>query len=160
MRHRVQLQAAHVDDVVGQLGCAAAQHGLDTGHQLFGREGLGDVVVGAGFQAVNLVLLGTLGGQHDDRHGAGALVIAQLARHGQAGSAGQHPVQQDQVGQFGADKGLGLVGVEGAQHFVPREGQVDGDQFLDCGFVFDDEDGAGHGEFGTLLSAGAARTLR
>jgi len=29
---------------------------------------------------------------------------------------------------------------------VAGEGQVDGDQFLDCGFVFDDEDGAGHGE--------------
>ncbi|KAG1257630.1 hypothetical protein G6F65_015840 [Rhizopus arrhizus] len=160
MRHRIQLQAAHVDHVVGQLGRAAAQHGLDAGHQLFGRERLGDVVVGAGLQAVHLVLLGTLGGQHDDRDGAGALVVAQLARHGQAGRAGQHPIQQDQIGEFGADQGLGLVGVEGAQHFVPRERQVDGDQFLDCGFVFDNEDSAGHGEFGTLRSAGAARTLR
>ena len=103
---------------------ARRQHGLDAGHQLLGREGLGDVVVGAGFQAVDLVLLGALGGEHDDRNGAGAFVVAQLARDGQAGSAGQHPVQQDQVGQLGADQGLGLVGVEGAQHLCPAKDRL------------------------------------
>src|SRR3546814_12190857 len=54
VRDRVELQPADIDDVVGQLGRAAPQHRLDARHQLFGREGLGDVVVGAGFQAVDL----------------------------------------------------------------------------------------------------------
>ena len=153
---RVQLQAAHVDDVVGELGRAAAAR-PDAGHQLLGREGLGDVVVGAGFQAVDLVLLGALGGEHDDRNGAGAFVVARLratARPEVPGSIQSSRIRSGssariRVWAWSASK---------AQHLVSGEGQVDGDQFLDGGFVFDDENGAGHGGcLGTMRSAGAAR---
>jgi hypothetical protein len=51
---RVEAQAADLDGVLGGLRGPAAQHGLDAGHQLAGREGLGDVVVGAGLEAGTL----------------------------------------------------------------------------------------------------------
>ena len=72
-----------------------AQHGLDPGQQLARRVRLGDVVVGADLQPDDLVDLAVLGGQHDDRHGA---ALAQLPAHVDAGQAGQHEVEQDEVG--------------------------------------------------------------
>ena len=66
------------------------------------------------------------------------------ARELRAGSARQHPVQQNQVRQFRAHQRRRLLGIGRAQHLVAGEREIDGNQFLDRGFVFDDEDGAGH----------------
>jgi hypothetical protein len=56
----------------GGLGRAggAAEDGAETGDQLADAEGLGDVVVGAGVEAADLVDLLGAGGQHDDGHQA------------------------------------------------------------------------------------------
>jgi hypothetical protein len=74
---------------------AAAQHGVDAGQQLARVEGLGQVVVGAHFQADDAVHVLDLGGQHDD--GRAVAGGAQAAADGQAVLAGQHQVQHDQV---------------------------------------------------------------
>lgn len=141
---RVEAQAADLDGVLGGLRGAAAQHGLDAGHQLAGREGLGDVVVGAGLEAGHLVLLLAAGGEHDERDAAGALLAAQALGELDARHAGQHPVEQDQVGQGVADDALARLGVTGTQHVVTGPRQVGGDEFLDGGLVFDEEDRGGH----------------
>ena len=138
---------------------AAAQHGLDAGHQLLGREGLGDVVVGAGFQAVDLVLLGALGGEHDDRTRVRSSLRSLRATAGRRCRAASSPAGSGRAARRGSGSGPGRRRRRAAP--VSGEGQVDGDQFLDGGFVFDDENGAGHGGcLGTMRSAGAARTLR
>ena len=72
-----------------------AQHRLDAGEQLTAGVGLGDVVVGADLQPDDLVDLAVLGGEHDHRH---ARALAQRAADVDAGEAGQHEVQQHQVG--------------------------------------------------------------
>jgi DUF971 family protein len=58
--------------------------------------------------------------------------------------AGQHPVEQDQVGQGVADDALGGFGVGGPHHMVAGPHQVGGDEFLDGGLVFDEQDRGGH----------------
>ena len=138
---------------------AAAQHGLDAGHQLLGREGLGDVVVGAGFRPSTLSCSEPLAvSMMTGRRGC-VRRCAACARRRRRCRAASSPAGSGRAARRGS--GSGPVGVEGAQHLVSGEGQVDGDQFLDGGFVFDDENGAGHGGcLGTMRSAGAARTLR
>eukprot|EP01107_Rhizomastix_libera_P006422 TRINITY_DN20562_c0_g1_i1.p1 TRINITY_DN20562_c0_g1~~TRINITY_DN20562_c0_g1_i1.p1 ORF type:complete len:262 (+),score=-23.55 TRINITY_DN20562_c0_g1_i1:270-1055(+) len=140
----IQAQAFDIHRVLGHLGRPPAQHCLDAGLQLPGGEGFGDVVVGPGLEAGDLVVLLAPGGEHDDGHVLGPLVGPQLAGELHAGHAGQHPVQQDHVGQHLAHLALRLFGIVGPQHLVPGMLQIGGDQFLDRGFVFDDKDVGWH----------------
>ena len=84
------------DRATGLVGLtAAAQHRAHPGDQFPGRERLGDVVIGAEFQADDLVDLAVLGGQHDHRNvGPLAQRPADLA----ARQTGKHQVQQHEIG--------------------------------------------------------------
>ena len=78
----------------GPVELAAAQLGADAAEQLADRERLGHVVVGADLEADDLVDLGVLGGQQDDRHrAAGADVAADV----EAAAARHHDVEDQQV---------------------------------------------------------------
>ena len=57
-----------------------------------------------------------------------------------AAGAGQHPVQQDQVGNAIGDRGLGLPGIAGVDRFVIALAKGEGDHFTDRGLVIDDQD--------------------
>ena len=93
------------------------------------RERLGDVVVDAQAQALDLVGRGVAGGQEDDRHPrAGALALAQPAGHLEAVEVGEHHVEHDQVGPALLDGGqrlpsgggpLDLEAVEAEGHARP-----------------------------------------
>ena len=73
---------------------APPEHGAHPGDQLAGGERLGHVVVGAQFQADDLVDLAVLGGQHDHRH---VRPLAQRPADLAARQPGQHQVEQHQV---------------------------------------------------------------
>ena len=75
----------------------AAEDRVDPRDQLGDRERLGDVVVGAGVEAADLVALLRLRGEHDDRHGLVAL--AQRLAHAVAVVVGEHEVEQHAVGR-------------------------------------------------------------
>jgi len=77
------------------LAAEAAQHRVDAGQHLLHLKGLGDVVVRSHFETGHLVLQLALGGEHDDGDLGG---LPDLFAHGPAVHAGQHDVQQDQVG--------------------------------------------------------------
>lgn len=143
VRGGIKPQAVDLDRIFGRLGLLPAQHRLDAGSQFAGREGLGDVVVGTGFQTRDLGLFVAARREHDDGHAAGALVAAQAARQIDAALAGQHPVQQDQIRQFRLQQPQCGFGVGGAQRVVTGAGERDADQFLDGRFVLDDKN-AGH----------------
>ena len=72
----------------------AAQNGLDARLDLQNIEGLGHVVVGAVFQAEDLVHILALGGEHDNGHIG---VFADAGAHFHAAQLGEHDVEQDQV---------------------------------------------------------------
>ncbi len=102
-------------------GVVTAYPGPDPRDQLLGLERLHDVVVGPGLQADHDVDGVALRGEHHDRHaGLGADLLA----HVDATLAGQHQVEQDDVGAVGVERlqrlvaALHEVGVEAllAQH--------------------------------------------
>ena len=76
----------------------ATQHRVDARHELGGREGFHDVVVGAEAQAHHAVGLLALGGEQDDRRVV-AVAIADPSHHVEALYARQHQVQHHQVGR-------------------------------------------------------------
>src|SRR6266511_981814 len=76
-------------------GTGPSTQGPDACHQLAGRERLGDVVVGAGRQADDLVGLLGPGGQH---HHVGVAEGADPPTRLDAVQAGEHQVEHDQLG--------------------------------------------------------------
>ena len=79
----------------------AAQHGLDAGNQFARAEGLGDVVVGAEFEAEDAVGFAALGGEKDDRHGGKPGGLANGAADIEAVFAGNHDVEHEERGRAG-----------------------------------------------------------
>ncbi|MNN01433.1 hypothetical protein D3C81_1140500 [compost metagenome] len=136
---RVEQQAAHFDRRLAVAWAGAAQHGLEPGYQFAGREWLGDVVVGTDFQALDLVVLFALGGEHDDRDIAGQLVALEAAGQFDAGRAWQHPVEQDQVGFAVDDDRVGLLRILGFQAVIAGHFQGNGDHLANRRFVVDDQ---------------------
>ena len=102
----VELEVGVAQPVLARPGARRpAQHGLHPLDQLLDAERLGDVVVAAEPQALDLVLGGVAGGEEDDRDpGAGALVLAQAAGHLEAVEVGEHHVEHDQVGPAALDR--------------------------------------------------------
>ncbi|AGS33896.1 prephenate dehydrogenase [Corynebacterium maris DSM 45190] len=120
------------------LLAAAAQDRADAGDELAGGVRLGDVVVGAEFQADDLVDLRVTGGDHDHRHVRG---LAQLLAHVGAGHAGQHQIQQHDVDLVAVEFLQRGRPVAGEEHLEPlltqEERQRIGQRFL----VLNDQDG-------------------
>lgn len=117
----------------------AAQHGLQPGHQFAWRKGLGDVVVGADLQALDLVVLFAFGGEHDDRRVGGQLVALEPSRQFDARCAGQHPVEQDQVRFAVDDQRVGLLGVLRFETVIAGHFQGDDDHLPNRRLVIDDQ---------------------
>ena len=91
----VQLQVPH-RKAPGALPLdGAAGEGADACQQLLGGEGLGQVVVGPGVQAVHAVGYAVQGGDHQD--GGGEPLFPQPGHHADPIQPGQHPVQQNEV---------------------------------------------------------------
>src|SRR5260370_4882680 len=129
-------------DRLGLIGvrCCAAQGRVDTGKDLADREGLRDVVVGARTDTEALGGLGVLGSDYDDRH---ATALPQRAAEIEAAHAGEHQVEQDQVGPSGA---RGAQARGSVSSFLNREAsrcQVVLQHLADSFVVLDDEDSAG-----------------
>ena len=83
---------------MGGLPGGAAKEGLDADEEDVEVEGLGEIVVGAGFEAFEDVLGAGAGGEHEDR--GETLGLAQGAGDGEAVGAGEHAVEDD-----GGDRG-------------------------------------------------------
>jgi hypothetical protein len=115
------------------------------GHQLPGREGLGDVVVGAHLEAEDLVALLGAPGHHDDRDAARLGVLLQPAADFPAVEVGHHDVQQDEVGPGLAGLLDGIGAATGHQDVVPFLVEVIADQLGDVPFVLDHEHAGGGG---------------
>ena len=116
----------------------AAQDGADAGDDLFEAEGLGDVVVAADGQALDLVAHVVARGEEED--GDRDAGVAQAPGDGEAVHVGEHDVEDDEVGA----RGLGFVecaaAVLGGDDVEAGKTQRGGEEVSDVGFVVDDEE--------------------
>ena len=109
---------------------------VDAGGQLRGREGLGDIVVGAEHQAGDLVHLLGAGGQHDDADAA--VLVSELLAHLQTVDAGHHDIKDRDV-KVAAVLLVFLQGhltAIGFDYLVAGASEVDYHKVADGGFVF------------------------
>jgi len=118
----------------------APQHALDARHQFARVEGLGDVVVGAHFEAGHALVLAGHGAEQDHRRGA---VLGQVAAQRQAVFAGQHDVEHHQVDLLAAQDDAGGGGVGSGQDFEIVAAQEGGQRVADIGVVVDHQDAGG-----------------
>ena len=115
----------------------AAQQGADAGEQLLHVEGLRDVVVGAGIEALDLVAPAVAGGQDDDRH------LASLAAPGvqdrDAVHLRQAEIEDDGVVGLGLAEELPFLAVDGRVDRVARLFEGGHDLLIEGSVVLDDE---------------------
>ncbi len=116
----------------------ASLGGADLGQEHVEREGLGEVVVGAGVEAADDVFHGVAGGDED---GLGLeAVFAQLADDGEAVVARQHDVEQDEIEGRGTTEAERLVTVEGEFDGVALAFERTADVAGEGALVFCDKD--------------------
>src|SRR5579872_539061 len=117
-----------------------AERGLQARDELAELERLGEVVVGAGGQALDLVRHLVLGAQHDDRR------FGEPADHGQQRDAvdlRHHDVEHDDVRLPVAYEREALSAVGGTADFEAFFGESDLEQRADVALVIDDGDAGG-----------------
>src|SRR3546814_20682528 len=95
----------------------AAQHGADAGDELTGAEGLGDIVVGAGFEPANAVRLLAAGREHDNRHIGGLGVTTQAATDLAPRPAFDHPIEEAEIRRIVPVAAPPILAVGGMPHF-------------------------------------------
>ena len=140
----VQPQAADLDRVVVAGRRGPLQHRPDPRRQLLHGEGFDDVVVGAGVEPAQTVALLALRGKHDHRDVPCGIAPAELAYEVEAAHAGQHPVEQDEVGPLLLDRTLGLRGVGHGARLEAGPRQRELHHLPDGGFVLDEENVLAH----------------
>jgi hypothetical protein len=106
------------------------------GQQFVHAEGLGDVVVGAGVQRLDLLVGGVPGGQHQDRHAGPA---AQAPDHLDAVHVRQAQVEDDHIGVAGGGELEGGGAVVGRVDLVLARLEVDHEGAHDLRLVVDHE---------------------
>lgn len=111
------------------------QHRLQAGQQFLRVEGLTNVVVGAGFKAVDFFVPGIAGGQDDDRHVVAG--VAPTFQHLQAGQFGQAQVENRGIVGFGRSQKLALRAVGCGVDDIAGTTQVGGQRFEEGRVVFD-----------------------
>jgi len=139
---RIQHQVGDLEHLGTDLAALAADQGPQAGFEFLDREGLGEVVVGAGGQAGQLFVEGVAGGQHQHRRRL-ACLLAQALAHLHAVQARQHQVQHDHVVAVLRGQAVAVQAVGGVIDFKTTAFEELADHFGDVAVVFDDQDQTG-----------------
>jgi hypothetical protein len=119
---------------------SAAEHGVDARGEFAGIKGLGEVIIGADFQADDAVHIVAVSGEHDNGDsGYGA----DFAENFEAAHAGKHYVENDEgigSGESAAETDAAVVNSFGAQALGD---EVFGDEFAQLDVVINDENAGG-----------------
>jgi len=138
---RVDREASDFDDargIDGRLG--ATKQSLDAGDELSRAERLGNVIVGAHFEADDAVGFVAARGEHQDGQAIQRFVLADFAADVQAGHFREHEIEQEKIGRrfFQGREAAGAV--EGGVDLKTLVGEVVADEFDNVAIVFNDED--------------------
>ncbi len=137
----VHLDIADLHHILGQRRADAAQHGAQPRQKFGHREGLGEIIVGAGIQPADAVGFLAPRRQHQDRHIAGFLARTQAAADFDARQLRHHPVQDHQVGLFFGGDQQRLLAVAGFHNSIAFALQIVAQQGDQGAFVFGDQNG-------------------
>ena len=110
----------------------APDHRAHARQQLLDAEGLGEVVVGAQIEAVDLVLILPTRRQDDDGHGG---ELAHPLRDGKAIHPWHHDVEQHEIGGVRLDLFERRLPIAHRDHLIALELEVARDQPQDLGIV-------------------------
>jgi hypothetical protein len=121
VRDGVELEVVEAQHVALVLPAAAAQQRLEAGEQLLEREGLGQVVVGAGLEARDAVVDRVASGEHQHRRAVAG--VAQAAADLEAVEPGHQHIQEHGVGGRGRLAADGLPPVVGQRDLVALDAQ-------------------------------------
>ncbi len=127
-RLAVEVDVARLQAIGDALGPGAPQQRAHARHQLRHRERLHDIIVGADGQAAHALGFLAARGQHDDRQVARLVARAQSAADFEAGDAGQHPVEDDEIGRRFGDQRLRFVAAFGALDDIAFRLEIIGQQ--------------------------------
>ena len=112
----------------------AADGGVDASEEFFHAEGLGDVVVGADLETLELVGLEGLGGEEED--GDVFVDAAQFLGDGEAVLDGHHDVEDAGIDAVGLVDVEGLLTVDGEENGIAFLGEVGLEDGTHVGVVF------------------------
>jgi hypothetical protein len=126
----------------------AAQQGAQAGQQFLGVEGLGQVVVGPGVEAGDLVAPGAARGQ--DQHRRGDIAPPPALQHRDAVHLGQAEVEDHRIIGFGLAQELGFLAVGRMVDGVAGVAQGQLQLARQVGIVLDEQDT--HGRLLTVFS--------
>ena len=140
-----QVRRAHLG------GAGPAQQGTDPRRELLGREGLGEVVVGARLEPGHDVVGVGAGGDHHDRHIGAA---PDRPAHLEAVDAREHDVDEHHVGGLVLEVLEGVLAGGGLGHLPALVLQGQPHRGADALVVLDGEDARGHAQHPTRAGAG------
>ena len=143
-----------IEFALGVAGRAAQQRAHARQHFLE-MKWLGDIIVGAGVEALHLVAPAVARGQHEHRHGAAGAAPGFQDRD--AVHLRQADIENDRVVGFGLAEIMALLAVEGAIDDIAGVGQRGGELAVEIGVVLDHEEAQGiilRSAAGMILAAG------
>jgi len=121
------------------VGFGAPEEELDAGDEFARAEGLGDVVVGAGFEGGDQVGFAAARGEHDDGEAMKERVLADFGEKLEAGEAGEHGVEEEEIGNGLREGGAAGEAVRGIGYVETGILQFVANEYNDIGVVLDDE---------------------
>ena len=126
------------------FGAGAAQQRANARQQFRHRERLDDVIVGAGREPAHALAFLAARGQHDDRQRLRLRPRPQPAAQFDAGQAGQHPVEHDEIGRGLPQPRVGLVAAGDGVDLVAFGFEIVAQQRGQRLLVLDDQDVGSH----------------
>lgn len=117
---------------------------LNAKDEFLGAEGFCEVIIDPGFQAANTIVDLAFGGQHQDRNGVGPDVALHFLQDGKAVHAGEHEVEDNEIGLFLEDFLKALPPVVRHINGIAYPLKVKANQRSDIDFIFDDQDFVTH----------------
>ena len=131
---RVHPQRSNPDRRLVNLAAGPAQHGPQPGLQLPHRKGLHDIVICAGVEGADDLVVLVAGRDDDNRDGADSTQHPQQIETIDVGKA---QIQQDHVGPAVHDQGQTLASTAGGVHHIAALAQRTRQGSPDAGVVFD-----------------------
>src|SRR6185437_2565015 len=122
---------------IGRVPLHAAQQAVEAGEQDGKVEGLGQVIVGSGGEALEDVFWASASSEHEQRNEV--LRLAEFFRDLEAVPAGQHDVEEDGVKMLLVEQREGALAVSGDGRFIAFGAQIEEESLGEMSFVFDDE---------------------